>query len=682
MYKINKELAKIFDDMAAIYRFHGSSDRFRVIAYQNAARVLDHLTEDIRGYMPDDQLEEVKGIGEGIASKIREYVQTGKIQKYEQLKKEVPHDLIELLKIPGIGPETLKKLHSELGVNTRKDLLDALDSGHIQELKGFGDKTVENLRANLQQARKSSKRILLAEALEIVEELRKDLSGCKEIRQMEFAGSIRRMKETIGDVDILATARKADSQKVLDYFTSLPGIKKILAQGSTKASIVIETYNRQVDMRLVSGKQWGAALLYFTGSRDHNIHLRTIAKDQGYKINEYGIYDNKSGKKIAGETEEGMYRQLGLSWIPPEMRENEGEIALANQGEIPKLIERKDIKGDFHLHSDWSDGLNSIEELATYVSEHYPYEYLVLTDHSKTSVIAGGLTEDEVEKQLKEIQRVNKKMGRAFIKAGIELDILPDGSLDYSDELLARLDWVTASIHSRFNDDNTERILQACENPYVHAISHPTGRLIGKRKEYPVDLKRVIQKAIKTGTALEINAQPSRMDLNDTWSRMAQQEGAMLLIGTDSHDLMSFDYMKLGVAVARRAWCKPENILNTQNWKEVQEFRDRKRKNKKHDTCLNLIVRWHFFRHLFLPFIQKILHLLICKISEIDIPFRDSKEFFTFFQYDKLIHFGLKFCQFASPGYRNSNNQFLGIMLAAHLNGSKKCSSRSDTIIH
>ena len=582
MYKTNKELAKIFDEIASIYRFHGSKDRFRVIAYQNAARVLDHLTEDIHDFLEDDELEDIKGIGEGIAAKIREYIETGQIKKYEELKKEVPHDLIELLKIPGMGPETLKKLHKELGINTREDLLEALDSGNVEELKGFGEKTVENLRQGLSQARKSSKRILLAEALEIVEELRETLSKCKEIKKLEFAGSVRRMKETIGDIDILATAKRADGVKVLDYFTSLPGIRKVLARGGTKAIVVVEQMNLQVDMRLVNDNQWGAALLYFTGSKDHNIHLRTIAKDRGYKINEYGLYDNRNDKKITGETEEAMYKQLGLSWIPPEMRENMGEIELAAQKKVPALVECNDIKGDFHLHSDWSDGMNSIEELATYVKEHYPYEYLVLTDHSKTSVIAGGLTEEEVREQLKEIEKVNNKLGSNLIKAGIEVDILPDGNLDFGDELLAQLDWVTASIHSRFNSDNTDRILAACENPYVNSISHPTGRLIGKRKEYPVDLKAVIQKAIETDTALEINAQPQRMDLNDSWTRMAQQEGAMLLIGTDSHDLMSFDYMKLGVAVARRGWCTSENILNTKSWERVLEFRDHKRKAKKH----------------------------------------------------------------------------------------------------
>lgn len=581
MYKINKELAEIFNDMADIYRFHGSKDRFRVIAYQNAARVIEHLTDDIREFMDDDELEDIKGIGEGIAGKIREYIETGKIKKYDELKKEFPHELVDLLDVPGMGPKTLKKLHVELDIKTRDDLLEALDSGEVEELKGFGEKTVENLRDGLVQTREASDRILLAEALEIVDELSDRLSACKEIQKLEFAGSIRRMKSTIGDVDILATSKKKDREKVLDYFTSLDGVKKVLARGETKASVIIEQKDRQVDIRMMDDNQWGAALLYFTGSKDHNIHLRTIAKDKGYKINEYGLYDIKSNKKITGESEEGIYKQLGLSWIPPEMRENEGEIELAAQHKIPKLLDHEDIKADFHLHSDWSDGLNTIEELVHYVRDHYPYEFLILTDHSKSSRIASGLSEEEVLKQMEDIQSINEQLGEAFLKAGIELDILPDGSLDFDDDLLSKLDWVTASIHSRFNQDNTERIIKACENSYVNAISHPTGRLIGKRKEYPVDLKKVIQKAVETGTALEINAQPQRMDLDDNWARMAHQEGAMLVIGTDSHDLMSFDYMKLGVSVARRAWCTAKHIINTRGWEEVKQFRDHKRQHKK-----------------------------------------------------------------------------------------------------
>lgn len=580
MYKINKDLARIFDEMAAYYRFRGAGDRFRVIAYENAARVIEHLTEDVRDFT-EKELIDIHGIGAGTAAKIREYIETGKIEKYEELSKEVPHDFVELLKIPGIGPETLKTLRKELGINSRDELMKALDSGKIEELKGFGAKTVQNLKQGLLQAQKAGKRIFLADALEIVEDLRAELQKCKEIEKFEFAGSIRRMKATIGDVDILATAKPKNREKVLDFFVAIPGIKKILARGDTKVSVIIETKDRQVDLRLVDPDQWGAALLYFTGSKDHNVHLRTIAKDRDWKINEYGIYDNRTGKKLAGETEEGMYKQLGLDWIPPEMRENQGEIELAARHKLPILIQQDEIQGDFHLHSDWSDGIPEIEELASYVRDHYPYEYLVLTDHSKSSIIAGGLTGEELAEQRAMIRQVNKKLGADFLKAGSEVDILADGSLDFEDEILAELDWVTASIHALFNQDNTERILKACENPYVCAISHPTGRLIGKRKEYPVDLKAVIQKAVETGTALEINAQPQRMDLDDYWARLAQQEGAMLVIGTDSHDLMSFGYMKLGVGIARRAWCSSNQILNTRSWKEVEKVVRKKRSMKK-----------------------------------------------------------------------------------------------------
>lgn len=580
MYKINKELARIFDEMASYYRFKGAGDRFRVIAYENASHVIDHLTEDVRDFT-EDELIEINGIGEGIASKIREYIETGKIKKYEELGEEIPHDFVELLKIQGIGPETLKTLNEELGIKSREELLEALDSGKIEKLKGFGEKTVNNIREGLMQAQKAGERVLLAEALEIVDELRGELEKCKEIEKLEFAGSIRRMKATIGDIDILATSAPKNRQKVLDHFVSMSGIKKVLAQGDTKASVIIETKERQVDLRLVENDQWGAALLYFTGSKDHNIHLRMIAKDKGYKINEYGIYDNRTDKKLAGKTEKEMYGKLKLSWIPPEMRENEGEIEQAAKHELPELIEQKNIKGDFHLHSVWSDGVNEIEELARYVQENYPYDYLLITDHSKTSRIAGGLNEEELAEQRDVIEEVNQSLGTDFLKAGSEVDILPDGSLDFDNEVLSQLDWVTASVHSLFNQDNTERILKACENPFVNAISHPTGRLIGKRKEYPVDLKLIIDKAIETGTALEINAQPQRMDLDDHWARMAQQEGAMLVIGTDSHDLMSFGYMRLGVAIARRAWCEPSRILNTRSWKQVQKFSQNKREKLK-----------------------------------------------------------------------------------------------------
>lgn len=576
MYKINKELAHIFEEMASYYRFKGEEDRFRVIAYENAARVVDHLTEDIRNFSKKELID-IHGIGEGIASKIREYIETGRIKKLEELRKTIPPDFIELLDVQGIGPKTLQTLHRELGIKTRKELMKALQSGEIEKLKGFGTKTVQNIREGLAEIKKAQKRIYLADALDIADYLRDQLNECKQIQQLEFAGSVRRMKSTIGDIDILAASKPKDRENVIDFFVSMPDIKKVIAQGDTKASVIIDMENIQVDLRLVDQDEWGAALLYFTGSKDHNVHLRTIAKDKDWKINEYGIFDNKTDKKLSGKTEEEIYSKLELDWITPELREDRGEIEQAANHALPKLIEEQDIRGDFHLHSNWSDGQSDIEELAQHVYEHYNYDYLILTDHSKSANIAWGLTKQEILEQRNTIDEVNKNLGADFLKAGAEVDILRDGSLDYDDEVLAQLDWVTASVHSLFKQDNTDRILKAIKNPFVCSISHPTGRLIGKRKEYPLDLKKVIQKAAETDTALEINVQPKRMDLDDYWARLAHEEGVMLVIGTDSHDLMSFKYMKMGVGIARRAWCETEHILNTRSWKEVTAFIQKKR---------------------------------------------------------------------------------------------------------
>lgn len=577
MNKINKELAEIFDDMAKIYRFKGSKDRFRVRAYENAAQVIDHMQEDIRNYMKNDQLVEVKGIGESIAEKIREYIETEKIAKYEELKKSVPSDFVDLVEVQGIGPKTLEKLHEELDVETKNDLKAALESGKVEELKGFGKKSVKNLLEGLQEKEKAEQRILLAEALEISEMITDALEEQRDIKKMEIAGSIRRRKETIGDIDILVTADPEKWEYIADFFTSLESVKNVFAEGETKSSIEVEYHDRQVDLRIIEKESWGAALLYFTGSKEHNIHLRKIAKDKGFKISEYGMFATEDDKKVAGQTEEEMYDKLGMQWIPPEMRGNNGEIELAQKGDIPELIESDQIKGDMHFHSDWSDGANTIEELAQHLSEHYSYEYAVISDHSKSSRIAGGLTEEELEEQFEAIDKANKAIGRSLIKKGVEVDILADGSLDLDDKLLEKMEWITASIHSRFNQDNTDRILKACENPFVNAIGHPMGRLIGKRKEYSIDLDKIIEKSKKTGTALEINAQPERMDLNSDAIRVVRESGVILVIGTDSHDLASFQYMDLGSSLARRGWCTADNILNTRSWKEIEKFVEQKR---------------------------------------------------------------------------------------------------------
>jgi DNA polymerase (family 10) len=578
MFPINKKLADIFDELSAIYRFKGEEHRFRVTAYQKAANVIQELPEDIRNYMTDDQLEEIPGIGESIAEKIREYVKTGKIKKYEKLKKEIPADFIELLDVKGLGPQTLKTIWNELEIETREELIEALEDGRVESLEGFKEKSVQNMLEGLKEQERADERIQLAEAIEIAEWITDQLSSQPGLIKAKVAGSIRRGRETIGDIDLLVSADPKKRASIIDYFTGMDGVTKVIAKGDTKVSLVVEQAHRQVDMRIIDDEEWGAALLYFTGSKEHNIHLRKIAKDRDLKINEYGLFETKGDKrKIAGESEESIYKKLGLSWIPPELRENSGEIEQAAQNKLPDLVTMDEIQGEFHVHSNWSDGMQSIREMAEYAMKEMKYNYMVLTDHSKTSRIAGGLDEDRFMEQFDKIDEINQQLGQEFIKKGVEVDILHDGSLDLEDNLLEFMDWVVASVHSHFTRDNTDRIVAACQSPFVNAIGHPTGRLLGKRKAYPLDMEKVIAEAAETGTALEINAQPQRIDIDASWAKKAIGRGVMLVIGTDAHHTSNFKYMEQGVTTARRGWCQEKNILNARKWSQVEKFAFEKR---------------------------------------------------------------------------------------------------------
>ncbi len=567
--KINKELVFIFNDMSLIYRFLGATQRFRAIAYQQAARAIDSLQQDVTYYINKDTLESIPGIGESIALKIKEYISTGKIEKYEQLKKTIPYGIINLMNIRGFGPQSLHKLHSVLKINTRDELITALQDGRVSKVKGFGTRKIENMLKGLNLHKVVEDRALLWRALEVGEKIITWLKQLPEVKQVELAGSLRRKKETIGDIDILVSCERRHREKIITHFTGSDMASEILAKGDTKASIILKELNRQADLRIVNEDEWGSALQYFTGSKEHNIHLRTIARDKGYKISEYGIFQIKNNKKLAGKSEAEIYNILGFQLIPPEMRENRGEIELAGKHKLPDIVSVDNILGDLQMHSTWSDGICSIEEIAAYVKKYFHYKYIVITDHSKSSRIAKGLDEHQLLKQLKEIERINKKLDENFIKTGIEVDILSDGSLDLSDEILSRLDWVTASIHSNFNRDNTNRIIRACENPFVNCIGHPTGRLIGSREPYKININEVIDIAKATGTYLEINSQPDRMDLNDELARLAKDKGVKLVISTDSHSLKQLHYMKLGVFIARRAWCTAGDILNTRKWDDI-----------------------------------------------------------------------------------------------------------------
>ncbi|NPA51843.1 MAG: DNA polymerase/3'-5' exonuclease PolX [Aquificae bacterium] len=579
MYKnINKEIADTFRKMASIYEF--LDEKFRAVAYQRAANIIEDLPDDIRHYLESGQLSKIRGIGKSTASKIEEYLKTGKISRYEELKKIIPEDFIELVDLPGIGPKTLKKVHDELGISTKEELIKALKDGRIQSLSGFGAKKVENMLKALQMYEISKRRIVLWEALQLAKYIVNKLKKLKEVKKIEVAGSLRRRKETIGDIDLLIASDDKDRTKIMDYFANLEEVKEILGKGEKKTSVImnLEGKERQVDLRVFKEEEWGAALQYFTGSKQHNVHIREIAKDKGLKINEYGVFDIKTGKKIAGRTEEEVYNTIGMDWIPPEMREDRGEIELALEHRLPKLVELKDIKGDLHIHSVWTDGAYSIEEIVNHVKKHYKYEYIAITDHSKAVRVAHGLDEEKLLQEIEQIEKLNKMLGFDFVKKGIEVDILYDGSLDLSDEVLSKLDWVIASIHSYLNQDNTERIVKAMENPYVTVIGHPTGRIIGQREPYPLDMDIIMKVARETGTALEVNAQPFRMDLNDIWIKRAVDENVMLVINSDSHNLRQFAYMEIGVSQARRGWATKENILNTKSWEEVQKFVNAKRK--------------------------------------------------------------------------------------------------------
>ena len=579
-YSHNEMLARLFHQMALCYRYLGEEERFRAQAYEKASRTLSGLKEDISGYAKDiSTLDQLSGIGESIAEKILEFLQTGKIRTFEKLKKKVPEELLPLLEVNGIGPATLRYFHEKMGISNRDEMEEALRSGQFDHTKGFGSKKLENIKRALKMHKETQSRMNLWEALKAGERVLEELQKMKGIKQAVLCGSLRRRKETIGDIDVVVTAAKKDWKPIIQFFVNMRDVGKILASGDTKASILLAQSDIQVDLRVVLEEEYGAALLYFTGSKEHNIQLRTLARAKGWKLNEYGIFDLKSNHRIAGNTEADMYKDLGMDYIPPELRECRGELELARNHSLPKLIEQKEMKGDMHLHSTWSDGAADIGVIAAHIQSVYPnYEYIVVSDHSPSEKIARGLQPDEFLRQFEEIDKINRELGSPLLKKGIEVDILADGHLDVGEDLLAQFDWVTASIHSGFTRDNTKRLRKACENRFVHCIGHPGGRLIGKRAGYPVNWAELFKIAMDTGTALEINSQPLRLDLTDELVKAAIEAGVTLTISTDAHALSQFSYMQLGIAVARRGFAEKSDVLNTLSWKQIESFKKKKLK--------------------------------------------------------------------------------------------------------
>jgi DNA polymerase (family 10) len=554
----NTEVAGILEKIADALEIKGESG-FKVVAYRKAARILQDMTEDIETVAREARLETIPGIGEGLAKKIGEYIETGTMSKFRELMADIPESLLGLLEIQGLGGKTVHLMNKELGVKDLDGLKRAIADGSLANLRGMGEKKVENIRKGIEARERGAERISICEAARVADDIIAYLSKAPGISRVSAAGSLRRMRETVGDIDILACGK--DGAKIIGAFVRGPGVLRILAEGDTKGSIVIRAgdIERQVDLRVVAEKEYGAALLYFTGSKAHNIKLRGLAKGRGLKISEYGIF--RGVKRLAGREEEDCYRVLGMPWIPPEMREDRGEVELAGEGRLPRLVEAGDIKGDLHVHTRASDGDLSLAEVVG-LARKMGYSYVAICDHSKAAKYAHGLATDRLAAEIEEIEAFNRSLKGFRVLKGSEVDILADGSLDFPDELLGRLDFVVAAIHSGFKKNVTERMLKALENPHVRTIAHPSGRLISRREGYEVDLDRVIDGAARHGKALELNSYCDRLDLDELHLKRAKEKGVRITMGTDTHFADGLAMMRFGLGIARRAWLGPDDILN------------------------------------------------------------------------------------------------------------------------
>nr|MDO8097602.1 DNA polymerase/3'-5' exonuclease PolX [Candidatus Njordarchaeota archaeon] len=563
----NFEIVKVLNEIAVLLEM--DNVQFKPRAYEKAARSIEALEEDVEDIYKKGGLEalmEIPGVGKSIAEKMEELVKTGKLEYYEELKKKVPVDLEGLSRIEGLGPKTIKTLYEQLKIRSIDDLEKAAREHRISGLPGFKEKTEQNILKGIEFARKSAGRYILGFTLPLIRDIEKRLRALPEVRRVVAAGSVRRWKETIGDADFLVISD--EPTKVMDYFTSMPEVIDVTSKGETKSSVKLKI-GMDADIRVLTEDSFGAALQYFTGGKDHNIALRRIAQEKGWKLSEYGLFEGD--KQIAGRAEEEIYEKLGLQWMPPELRENTGEVEAALEHRLPKVIDYKDLRGDLQIHTNWTDGANPIQEMAE-EAKRIGLEYIVISDHSKGLAMTGGLDDEKLLKQGAEIDKANEKINGFRILKGVELNIMKDGSLDISDKTLEQLDFVAAAVHSNLNmnkDEMTKRVLKAMENPNVDMICHPTERQIQVREPVQIDIERLIQAAKDTRTVLDIDSYPDRLDLKDEYIRKAVEIGTKLGISSDSHSKIHLHYLEFGIAQARRGWATTRDIVNTRKVDEL-----------------------------------------------------------------------------------------------------------------
>ncbi|MDI6803723.1 MAG: DNA polymerase/3'-5' exonuclease PolX [Bacteroidota bacterium] len=575
----NKQIAEILEEIGTLLELRGEN-LFKCRAYHNASRVVAALTTELSLLIESGEIKKVKGIGEGLAEKLAELVDTGKLKYYEELKKSLPSGLLDMLRIPGLGPKRIKILYDKLNITTIEKLKEAAEKKELEELDGFGEKIEVNILKGIEQLKKHADKFLYPVAKKSADKIISDLKKLKSVLQIELAGSLRRKKEIIGDIDILVSAKIKDTPKIMDAFVKYPDVAEVIAKGETKSSVILQN-GIHCDLRVVSEAEFPFALAYFTGSKEHNVEMRSLSKKFGMSLNEYGFSEigteetrGKSKQKIKCKTESEIYKTLGLEFVVPELRENSGELEAAATGKLPNLIEENDIRGTFHCHTKYSDGFNTLAEMAE-ASQKLGWEYLGIAEHSKSAAYAGGLDENKVKQQLEEIDGLNKSFKNFRILKGIEVDILSDGSLDFSDKILELFDFVICAIHTKFNmpeKDMTRRIIKGMKNKYVTMLAHPTGRLLLEREPYPVNMFEIIKAASDFGKVIEINAHPSRLDLDWRLCKFAKKTGVKIAINPDAHNINSLTDVFYGVGIARKGWLEKSDVINTRSLKDITKY--------------------------------------------------------------------------------------------------------------